>query len=136
MTRYMLDTDISSIVIRGTYPDLDSKIRTIPNELLCISVITRYELLFGIELKPDATKLKALVANFLQRVTTVPFENQAAASFAAISALLRKEGIGMGTMDAMIASHALSINATVVTNNTKHFEIVPNLKIENWLGIH
>jgi tRNA(fMet)-specific endonuclease VapC len=42
----------------------------------------------------------------------------------------------MGTMDAMIASHALSINATVVTNNTKHFEIVPNLKIENWLGIH
>jgi tRNA(fMet)-specific endonuclease VapC len=42
----------------------------------------------------------------------------------------------MGTMDAMIASHALLINAIVVTNNIKHFEIMPNLQIENWLGVH
>jgi tRNA(fMet)-specific endonuclease VapC len=136
MIRYMLDTDISSFFIKGAYPDLDSKIQTIPNDQLCISVITRYELLFGLELKPDATTLKILVTSFLQRITTVTFDSQAAASFATVSALLRKEGIGMGTMDAMIASHALSINAIVVTNNIKHFEIVPNLQIENWLGVH
>ncbi len=135
MMRYMLDTDIASFFIKGGYPELDSKLTAIPNNQLCISVVTRYELLFGLELKPEAIVLKSLVASFLQRITSFAFDNRAAASFATVSAFLRREGGGIGTMDAMIASHALSINATVITNNTKHFEIVPNLKIENWLGV-
>jgi tRNA(fMet)-specific endonuclease VapC len=136
MARYMLDTDISSFFIRGNYPELDARISALPNDQLCISVITRYELLFGLELKPEAITLKPLVASFLQRINTLPFDNQAAASFANISAKLRRDGIGMGTMDAMIASHAHSVDAIVVTNNTRHFEVVPYLKVENWIGVH
>lgn len=132
----MLDTDTSSYLIRGLYPELDARVRSIPNELLCISVITRYELLYGVQLKPEATALNPLVANFLQRIPTLPFDNDAAASFALVSAQLRREGLGMGTMDAMIASHALSVDAIVVTNNMKHFRVVTNLKLENWVGMH
>jgi tRNA(fMet)-specific endonuclease VapC len=136
MSRYMLDTDISSYFIRGASRDLDDRVRVLPNDEICISVITRYELLFGLELKPEAITLKALVASFLQRMTTLPFDNSAATTFAVVSARLRQEGIGMGTMDAMIASHALSLNLTVVTNNVKHFEVVPGLRVENWIGVH
>jgi tRNA(fMet)-specific endonuclease VapC len=132
----MLDTDTSSYLIRGLYSELDAQVRSTPYEQLCISVITRYELLFGVQLKPEATALNPLVANFLQRIPTLPFDNGAAASFALVSAQLRREGIGMGTMDAMIASHALSVDAIVVTNNMKHFKVVTNLKLENWVGMH
>ncbi len=136
MALYMLDTDISSYLIRGAYPNLDARVQALPYDRLCISVITRYELLYGLELKPDATTLKSLVIAFLQRMRTLPFDNGAATSFALVSAGLRRGGIGMGTMDAMIASHALSLDITVITNNDKHFEVVPGLKIENWVSVH
>lgn len=132
----MLDTDTSSYFIRGAYPNLDARVRALTNDKLCISVITRYELLFGLEFKPDATALRTLVNAFLQRITTLPFDNGAATTFALVSAGLRKAGIGIGTMDAMIASHALSLDSTVITNNVKHFEVVPGLKIENWVSVH
>ena len=135
MVRYMLDTDTASCLIRGASPELDARVRRLPQERLCISVITRHELLLGLELKPKATALKLLVANFLQRIVTLPFDSPAAASFAVVSAKLRQEGVGIGTMDAMIASHALSVDATVVTNNVKHFELVPDLRFENWVGM-
>ena len=51
MALYMLDTDISSYLIRGAYPNLDARVQALPYDRLCISVITRYELLYGLELK-------------------------------------------------------------------------------------
>ena len=133
MQRYMLDTDTASYLIRGGYPALDARVQAMALRRLCISVMTRYELLYGVALKPEAVHLNPLVSQFLARVSSLPFDDAAAAAFATLSANLKRTGTGMGTMDAMIASHALSTGAVIVTNNVKHFAVVPGLKLENWV---
>jgi tRNA(fMet)-specific endonuclease VapC len=131
--RYMLDTDTVSYLLRGKYPPLDARIRSAPTASLCISVVTRAELLLGLELKPQAQRLATLIDQFLQRVPSLPWTDSAAASFAKLSAKLLRAGTPIGSLDAMIAAHALAENAILVTNNTRHFSRIAVLRRENWL---
>ena len=129
---YMLDTSIASAVIRGQV-DLDTQLLQLARADWCISVVTRAELNFGVLRKPGATKLARMVAGFLEVARCLPFNDAAADEFARLRATLEGQGAGIGMADEMIAAHALAVSAVMVTDNTRHFERVPRLPVENWL---
>ncbi len=133
MPLYMLDTDTVSYLIRGTSPALDSRVAATQPDDLCISVITRGELLFGLQLKSGAHRLAKLIDQFLVRVQCLPWDSDCATHFASIAADLHKAGTPIGSMDALIAGHAKAIDVVLVTNNARHFSRVLSLKVENWL---
>ena len=129
----MLDTDTSSYVIRGKAPVLDSNLRRVPMEALCISAVTRAELRFGVHrLLPHAHRLAAAVDGFILGVRTLAWDEAAADAFAAVRSALEAKGNPIGVLDMMIASHAVAVSAVLVTNNTRHFRQVEGLRVENW----
>ncbi len=132
MPLYMLDTDSASYLIRGKQPALDARIATVAPKHLCISAVTRGELLYGLNLKDGAQRLAQLIDQFLLRVRCLPWDEAAATQFAAIAAKLHKASTPIGSMDAMIAGHAVATGAVLVTNNARHFARVAGLKVENW----
>ena len=132
MALYMLDTDTASYLIRGRAPELDRRVEKVTPRLLCISAVTRGELLYGVYIKAGAHRLARLVDLFLQRVPCLPWDDAAATHFAAIAAALHTAGTPIGSMDAMIAGHARAAGAVLVTNNDRHFGRVAELTVENW----
>jgi tRNA(fMet)-specific endonuclease VapC len=132
MARYMLDTDIATYVIRGKMPLLDKRIASMASEDLSISSVTRGELLYGVKLKVGAHRLARLVDQFLMRVACLPWDAAAATHFAIAAVDLQRAGKPIGTMDTMIAGHAIAAGCVLVTNNERHFSRVSGLRVENW----
>lgn len=130
---YMLDTNTCIFVLKNRSDKLRRKFKAIKN--LCISSVTYGELCFGIEngepnLKQSRYEQLDL---FTQRILIDPWDEEAARQYGLIRALLKKEGKIIGNNDLMIASHARSMDAVLVTNNTKEFSRVPDLTIEDWV---
>jgi tRNA(fMet)-specific endonuclease VapC len=132
MTFYMLDTNVASAALRGT-AGLDERLQRLDPEQWCISAITRAEMRYGVALKPGATKLAQIVEAFLQATTTMPWDEAAADAHGRLRARLRSAGTPIGDFDEMIAAHALAVEAVLVTDNTRHFERVDGLVLENWV---
>lgn len=128
-----LDTDSASSIIRGDSKRLDAMIKSFPPRDVCISAITRGELLYGLARKPGAVRLHEVVRGFLARVRSLAWTNDAAAHYADIRAYLEEKGLPIGNMDQLIAAHARSVGVPLVTNNTRHFERVPGLEVLNWM---
>ena len=136
MPLYVLDTDTVSYLVRGKTPALDAHVATMSKKHLCISAVTRGELLYGLKLKDGAHRLAQLVDQFLLRVQCLPWDEAAATHFASIAADLHKAGTPIGSMDAMIAGHAMATGAVLITNNQRHFSRVAGLTVENWSQEH
>jgi len=130
--RYMLDTDTASYAIKGGHPDLDRRLASVPPEDLCISSVTRAELLYGVRRKPGAQRLARVVGQFLAIVNSLAWDDDAADRFAVIAAELDTSGKRIGTFDTMISAHALATNCIAVTNNVEHFSRVSGLSLQNW----
>jgi tRNA(fMet)-specific endonuclease VapC len=129
--RFMLDTDTVSFVLRGEGRAAENLTARTPSEV-CLSAISLSELRFGAE-KRRSKRLHRLIDVFASTVDVVPFDTAAAAAFGRIAASLESKGSPIGAFDTLIAAHALSLELTLVTNNTKHFVRVRGLKTENWL---
>jgi tRNA(fMet)-specific endonuclease VapC len=99
---------------------------------VCISVITKSELLFGVELSPRRGQDEVALNAFLAYVEVLDFPDQAASDYAKIRADLKTRGTMIGANDLFIAAHARSLGLMLVTNNTDEFRRVQNLTIENW----
>ncbi len=130
---YMLDTDISSYVIKARSYQLQAKLSTVEPFQLCVSVVTRAELLYGLKsLSPDH-KLHLGVRQFLKIVRALPWDSEAADFYADIRHQLVTAGKPIGELDMMIAAHSLAANAVLITNNTYHYRRIQfPLRIENW----
>lgn len=130
---HMLDTDTASYVIKGRSPAVESKLAEIPPSLVCVSVITRAELLYGLKRLPANHRLHLGVRQFLRIVRVLPWDAEAADFYAEIRHQLVMMGQPIGEMDMMIAAHSLSVGAVLVTNNTRHFERINlPLILANW----
>lgn len=132
MPRYMLDTDTCSYVMKRSNNALLKRLKKTPVSDVCISVITKSELMFGVEVSPRRQQDEAALDAFLRYVEVLDFPNEAAAHYAKIRAELKIRGMMIGANDLFIAAHARSLALTLVTNNTGEFRRVPNLAIENW----
>ena len=132
MARYMLDTDTCSYIMKRSSQAVLDWLQAVPVTDVCISVITKSELLYGVEVSPrrmqDATALEA----FLPYVEIPGFPDEAAAHYAQIRADLKKRGQIIGANDLFIAAHARSLGLALVTNNTAEFGRVKGLTLENW----
>jgi len=130
MSLLMLDTDISSYIIRKRPQALLDRFQQ-HSEQLCVSVITAAELMFGAE-KAGRPALTALVQAFLERLAVLDWTQGVVLHYARIRAALERDGRPIGNMDLLIASHAVAEGAVLVTNNLRHFTHVPGLKVEAW----
>jgi tRNA(fMet)-specific endonuclease VapC len=131
---YMLDTDVCSYIMKRTHPALLRRLQRVAIDSVCISVITKAELLYGVEISPHRNQDEAAVRLFLRHVEVVDLADGVAADYAAIRAALKKKGAMIGGNDLLIAAHARSLGLTLVTNNTREFGRVPGLAVENWTG--
>ena len=127
---FMLGTNIVSYVIKGRLRSSERLVR-VPVHLLCISSITAGEICFGLANKPEALRLNASAAEFLRRAEILAWDAQAASCYGDIRAGLQRAGRSMDKMDLLIAAHALSLGATLVTNDAACAEI-PGLATEDW----
>lgn len=134
MKRYMLDTNMVSYFIKA-HPTVVAQVLATPMSQLCISAITQAELLFGLAKLPRATRLHAAVREFLLRVDPLPWDSRVAQEYAIIRANLKKQGKTLAPLDLLIAAHAISIGATLVTNDHA-FAQLPSLQREDWTASH
>jgi tRNA(fMet)-specific endonuclease VapC len=132
MAVYMLDTDISSYVMKRSHDAVLKRLQKVPVGDVCISVITKSELLYGVELSPRRTQDQAALDAYLRYVEVLEYPDEAALHYAQIRAGLKVSGTMIGANDLLIAAHARSLGLTLVTNNTREFTRVRNLQIENW----
>ncbi len=132
MPHYMLDTDISSYVMKRANEQLLKKLRTVAVNDVCISVITKSELLYGVELSPRRAQDQAALKAFLNYVEVLNFPDEAADHYAKIRADLKSRGAMIGGNDLFIAAHARSLGLTLITNNIREFSRVRDLALENW----
>ena len=130
MKTYMLDTDICSYVIRNQQELADVFIKH-QDDHICVSVITFAELLYGVK-NSGSPKIETEVKRFLSLVTVLDWNEAAARHYADIKVFLKKSGSPVGNMDMLIAAAARAMKVPLVTNNKKHFSLIPDLTIAEW----
>jgi tRNA(fMet)-specific endonuclease VapC len=127
----MLDTDTVSFALRGQHGVGAKLLEHAPSEV-CLSAICLSELRFGAE-RRASKRLHRLLNTFTMHINVVPFDAAAATMFGRLGATLEARGKPIGSFDTLIAAHAMALNATLVTNNTKHFGRIHGLKTANWV---
>lgn len=130
---HMLDTDTASYLIKGKPPTIKARLEALVPAMVCISVMTRAELQYGLKRLPAEHRLHLAVRQFLKIVRVLPWDAEAADWYADIRHQLVSTGQPIGELDMMIAAHSLSAGAVLVTNNSRHYErIEAPLILENW----
>ncbi len=130
--KFMLDTDTCIYIIKQKFPEvLEHLEKHSPGEI-GISAITLSELQYGVAKSQYIQKNRQALSEFLIPLEIVDFDERAAEAYGNIRTELEKEGKPIGSMDMLIASHALSLGVTLVTSNIREFKRVPKLKVVNW----
>lgn len=129
---YLLDTDVCSYLMKRSHPGLIERVRTFRPRELKVSVITRYELEYGVMRSGRGNELSRVIEAFLDNVEVLSFDVSAASHAARVRADLAAVGSVIGAYDLLIAGHARSLDATLVTNNIEEFGRVAGLSVENW----
>ena len=132
MLRYMLDSNIVIYTIKNRPQPVREAFKQHQGQM-GVSSITVGELIFGAEKSIQVERNLADIEGFLARVEVLPFEQHAASHFGQLRAELYRMGQPIGPYDMMIAGHARSQGLVLVTNNTKEFERVPGLRVDNWV---
>lgn len=130
MKHYLLDTNTVSHLLRG-HPAVMQRVEAVPIASLCISVITEAELLFGLAKRPEANRLRQLVEAFLCRVDVLPWDRATAVCYGETRAALAAQGKLIAPLDLLIATHALSCGAVLVSND-QAFRQLDRLLLEDW----
>lgn len=128
---YLVDSDICIYAIKKS-PAVVSHFRGRPAGEVAMSVITYMELVFGAwkSQRPDSNM--KTIEDLASIISVLPLDSSVALYFAQIRRTLESAGTPIGPYDMLIAAHALSAEATLVTNNTREFSRVKGLRLENW----
>ena len=135
MTLYCFDTDILSAVLRRHPPLrlIRRLARTPPSQQFTTS-ITYGEMIYGAAKRDSVTLADRIRALLQHAVTIIPFDDAAAARYGQLRAALEADGMPLAEPDLRIAAIALTRSLTLVTANTRHFDRITGLDIENWLA--
>jgi tRNA(fMet)-specific endonuclease VapC len=132
MARYLLDTDICTYIMKRSHPALLERIRSVPIADQALSVVTASELLYGVKLSTKQKQAREAFNAFVRHLEVMEWPAEAAEDYADIRANLKRRGEMIGANDLLIAAHARSLKAILVTNNVREFGRVKGLKVENW----
>ena len=132
--RYLLDTNIVSYYIRRSSPALETKLSdALKRHSVAISVITRAELRYGQAGMTPEDRRRSVIDGFFLRLPSLEWDAKTADHYGALKDSFWRQGKPIGEMDTQIAAHALAEKLILVTHNTRHFENVPHLKLEDWM---
>jgi tRNA(fMet)-specific endonuclease VapC len=132
VTRYLLDTNIVSNLVRNPDGRVADRIRTIGEQNICTSIIVAAELRYGTK-KKGSSRLRAQVEAVLGAIDTLPFDPPADEIYGSIRTQLEHAGTPIGGNDLLIGAQAMALDHTLVTDNDKEFARIDGLRVENWL---
>jgi tRNA(fMet)-specific endonuclease VapC len=130
---YLLDTNICAYFMSRKYPAITAQFRKHEPGELAISSIVAAELAYGVE---NSTRIESNRRNlelFLGKMNVVAWDEAALWQFGFHKAKLKKAGTRIGELDLLIGCQALAMDAVLVTNNTREFERIDGLRLENWV---
>jgi tRNA(fMet)-specific endonuclease VapC len=130
--KYMLDTNMCIFIMKQR-ENVVKRFKEVHGEGVCISSITLAELIYGVEKSDAVAKNRAMLFAFSTRVEILPFDSFVTETYGKIRADLERKGTRIGELDTLIASHAKALGLILVTNNTREFNRVTGLLIEDWL---
>ncbi len=128
----LLDTNICIYIINAKPAAVLQRFRDYRMGEIAICSVVAAELAYGVAKSGSARNRQALEM-FLAPLMILPFDEAAVWAYGDLRSDLERRGQPIGALDTMIAAHALSQNATLVTNNLSEFERVPGLQLENWV---
>lgn len=126
---YMLDTNIVGDLLKG-HAVVAGHVAQVPMTSLCISAVTAGELHFGLAKRPKSKWLHLAVIEFFRCVDTLPWDGAVAETYGALRTGLERHGQVLGSLDMMIAAHALHAQAVLVSNDHA-FSQIPSLSVDN-----
>jgi tRNA(fMet)-specific endonuclease VapC len=129
---YLLDTNIVIHAQRG-HVNVRKRMREAGQANLVLSSLVAAELAYGVEKSAHKEKNKAALELLLSVFTVAPWDESAMWFYAAHFHRLKSSGARIGELDLLIGCHALALNAICVTNNTREFERIEGLALENWV---
>jgi tRNA(fMet)-specific endonuclease VapC len=132
VTRYLLDTNIVSDLVRDPHGRITERIREVGETRVCTSIIVAAELRFGAAKRASA-RLEAQLEAVLAALDVLPFEAPADVAYGRLRSRLERAGMTIGGNDMLIAAQALSLSHTVVTDDDREFGRIDELNCENWL---
>ena len=131
---YMLDTNICIYIIKNRPEQVRDRLAALASGDVCISSVTLAELATGVERSRDVERNRTALHLFLAPLKVLDFDDHAALAYGKIRADLEKRGMPIGSMDMLIAAHAVSSRCVLVTNNEREFQRIQDLTIENWVN--
>jgi len=132
MGQYVLDTNICIYIAKQQPPEVLEKFSSLRLGSLAMSLVTHGELLYGAYRSQNSKKAHAILDELVSMISVIPIEKAVAQHYAEIRADLSCKELLIGNNDLWIAAHVRSLHKILVTNNTKEFERVQGLNIENW----
>ena len=128
--KYMLDTNTVSHLVKQ-HPEVVRRVVDVPMDSLCVSAITAGEVHYGLAKRSEAVRLRAAVTELMRRVDVLPWDSSASGHYGTVRAELERAGTPLASLDGLIAAHALSVAAVLVTSD-RAFRHVVHLQIEDW----
>ena len=130
--RLMLDTNICIYLIKEQPASVLERFTAHPVGDIGISVITLAELEYGIAKSSRPARNRTALEQFLSPLEVAAFDRDASATYGRVRTTLEKRGQPIGSMDLLIAAHAISLDVRLITHNVKEFGKVPGLRTEDW----
>lgn len=130
--KYLLDTNTCIRYLNGRSPNIRQKLDSLEPDDIAIPSIVKAELFFGSRKSQNPEQALEKQRKFLMPYISLPFDDEAAETYALIRATLEKQGKPIGPNDLIVAAIAISKNLIVVTHNIKEFSRVPNIQLEDW----
>ena len=131
---WILDTNICIYLIKKKPDRLLARLREVDINAVAVSAITVAELQYGVAKSARPEQNGLALAALLAPLSVEPFDDAAAAVYGTVRAVLERAGTPIGSMDLLIAAHALALSRTLVTNNARELRRVKGLKVENWVA--
>ena len=130
----LLDTNICIYIINMRPPEVLARFREYRLGEIGVCSVVAAELAYGVT-KSRSARNRSALEMFLAPLEVLPFNEAAVWAYGDLRASLEREGQPIGALDTMIAAHALSLDAPLVTHNTREFARVPGLRLENWVTV-
>jgi len=130
---YLLDTDVFSLMVKGRDAAINTRLQTLAKGEAMVSVITAGEFFYGVAHAPVSALRDQRAQRLLDFFGLLPLDAEVAARYGTVRAELRRAGTPIGPNDLWLAAQALTHGLTMVTRNTREFQRVKGLKVENWL---
>lgn len=131
--KYMLDTNTCVYIIKRKPLNVIERFKEIEISQIGISAITLSELLYGVSKSSKPKQNQLALAQFVAPLEILPYGDEAAQYYGSLRVRLERQGSPIGSLDMLIAAHALWLDCILITNNEKEFNRIPNLKTDNWV---